>query len=98
MTATAFPEVPRDSNGILKRPSPEQLGDILRLLFPEERMRLLDALDGKPPGATKTLKQYIQLVKPAYQFYWHIELLIDVLQDVADDLIFRVMVFEPPRH
>lgn len=49
----------------------------------------------KPP---LTFREFIRLVNPRFQFYRHCEVLIDVLQRVADGQIKRLMVFEPPRH
>ena len=48
--------------------------------------------------APLSFREFIALVNPRYQFYRHCDELIDVLQLVADDLLHRVMVFEPPRH
>lgn len=45
-----------------------------------------------------SFRDFIALVNPRYQFYRHCEELITVLQQVADDELHRVMVFEPPRH
>jgi predicted phage terminase large subunit-like protein len=45
-----------------------------------------------------SFRQFVDLVKPRYVWYHHTEALAAVLQRVADDELFRVMVFEPPRH
>ena len=68
----------------------------MEFLTPKER-RELDMLlvDVKP---VLTFKQFIQLVKPEFEFYWYIDVLIRVLQDVADGKRSRVMIFMPPRH
>lgn len=45
-----------------------------------------------------SFRTFIRRVNPRYQFYRHTEVLIDVLQAVADDQVKRLMVFWPPRH
>ncbi len=45
-----------------------------------------------------TFRQFIERVAPKFKFYPHIEKLIEVLQQVADGGITRLMVFMPPRH
>ena len=45
-----------------------------------------------------SFREFIRQVNPHYQFYRHCDILIDALQLVADDKIFRLMVFWPPRH
>lgn len=49
-------------------------------------------------AAPLSFREFIAEVNPRYQFYRHCDELIDVLQLVADDILHRVMVFEPPRH
>lgn len=49
-------------------------------------------------AATLTFREFIALVSPRFQFYAHLDKLIDVLQQVADGVILRVMVSMPPRH
>tara|TARA_R110000868_G_scaffold176609_4_gene414492 strand:- start:5930 stop:7366 length:1437 start_codon:yes stop_codon:yes gene_type:complete len=43
-------------------------------------------------------REFIELVKPNYQFYRHCDVLIDALQKVADGNLKRLMVFMPPRN
>lgn len=45
-----------------------------------------------------SFRDFISRVNPHYQFYPHLDTLIDLLQQVADDHIKRLMVFMPPRH
>lgn len=45
-----------------------------------------------------SFREFIRLVNPKYQFYRHLEKLINVLQRVADGEISRLMVYMPPRH
>ena len=45
-----------------------------------------------------SFREFIERVSPSYKFYRHLNNLIDVLQDVADDKRHRVMIFMPPRH
>jgi predicted phage terminase large subunit-like protein len=52
------------------------------------------------PKESKPLsfREFVNLVKPRYQWYAHCEALANVLQQVADGKIKRLMVFMPPRH
>ena len=50
------------------------------------------------PERTLTFREYIAEVHPSFHFYRHVEVLISVLQDVADGERDRVMIFMPPRH
>ena len=53
----------------------------------------------KPPNRKPlTFRQFIKQANPQYKFYKHADVLIDVLQRVADAALKRVMVFLPPRH
>ena len=45
-----------------------------------------------------TFRAFIQKANPRYQFYPHAEILISVLQRVADGELLRVMIEMPPRH
>lgn len=45
-----------------------------------------------------SFREFIRRVAPRFQFYEHLEKLIDVLQRVADDECDRLLVFMPPRH
>ena len=45
-----------------------------------------------------TFREFIQRVNPRFKFYRHLEILIDVLQRVADGDLRRLMIFLPPRH
>lgn len=58
----------------------------------------IEWLVATPNDEKLSLRDFITLVSPKYQFYTHVENLISVLQKVADDELFRLMVFMPPRH
>lgn len=45
-----------------------------------------------------SFREFIRQVNPGFKFYKHVEILIPVLQRVADGEISRLMVFMPPRH
>jgi len=45
-----------------------------------------------------TFRDYIRLVSPRFEFYRHVDVLVDVLELVAAGVLLRVMVFMPPRH
>lgn len=45
-----------------------------------------------------SFREFIRLVNPKYQFYRHANILISVLQRVADGEISRLMIYLPPRH
>jgi len=46
----------------------------------------------------RRFRPFIRRVNPKYVFYDHCNVLVDLLQQVADGHIERLMVFEPPRH
>ena len=48
--------------------------------------------------APETFREYVDRVRPGYQWYRHAEVLGDVLQRVKDGAIKRLMIFEPVRH
>lgn len=49
-------------------------------------------------AAILTLREFIARVNPRFQFYAHLDTLLDALQQVADGHLQRLMVFMPPRH
>ena len=53
---------------------------------------------GKAHRVPESFRDFIKRANPRFQFYQHCEILINVLQDVADGKIKRLMIFEPPRH
>lgn len=61
----------------------------------EQELGELDKLLSDEP---LTFREFIHQVAPHVQFYQHVEQLIDVLQRVADNLLYRLMIFMPPRH
>ncbi len=44
-----------------------------------------------------TFRQFVDKVFPRYKWYYHCQVLSDILQLVADDELRRLMVFMPPR-
>lgn len=50
------------------------------------------------PDEVLTFRQFIAKVSPKFKFYPHLDKLIEVLQQVCDGSIARLMVFMPPRH
>ena len=58
-----------------------------------------DAIDDPQPETNVlSFTDFIKKVHPRFNFYTHVNKLIDVLQKVADGELKRVMVFMPPRH
>lgn len=47
---------------------------------------------------TLCFREFIRLVNPGFKFYRHVEILIAILQRVAEGKITRLMIFWPPRH
>lgn len=45
-----------------------------------------------------SFRDFIRKVNPGFKFYRHVDIVIPVLQQVADDEIARLLVFMPPRH
>jgi predicted phage terminase large subunit-like protein len=45
-----------------------------------------------------SFREFIRQVNPGFKFYKHVDILIPVLQRVADGEISRLMLFMPPRH
>lgn len=48
-------------------------------------------------GGNLTFRTFVERVNPYYEFYRHCEVMIEVLQAVADDELKRLMIFMPPR-
>lgn len=98
MTVAEAPTASSDPSGGAVRPfSPDELRDLLRYLEPAERMELFAALDGLVERQ-QTFREFVATRMLKFEFSWHNELLIRRLQDVADGLLFRLIVNEPPRH
>lgn len=76
---------------------PDELRDLLTFLEPVERMELFAALDGRRERQL-TFREFIASRQPKFEFSWHNERLIDRCQDVADGVLLRLIVSEPPRH
>lgn len=51
-----------------------------------------------PDATPDTFADFIRTVSPTFEFYRHVDILVDRLQQVADGKIRRLMVFLPPRH
>ncbi|MCA1615038.1 MAG: phage terminase large subunit [Acidobacteria bacterium] len=66
--------------------------DIARAILALRRRR------AKAGKAKLSFIEFVQLVKPSYQWYKHCLILAAVLQKVADGEIKRLMIFMPPRH
>lgn len=97
MTAVAVPTPadPFDPANI----TPDTLRDVLRLLEPVERMELFAAIEGRQRAARqRTFREFIVERNTKFRWSWHHELLVRRLQDVADGLLKRLIVAEPPRH
>jgi predicted phage terminase large subunit-like protein len=77
--------------------TPDGLRDVLRFLEPVERMEMFAAIDGLTERQ-QTFREFVCAQKPKFQWSWHNELLVLRLQDVADGLLLRLIVNEPPRH
>ena len=52
----------------------------------------------RPDKERDTFDQFIRRANPRYVFYRHTKALIDLLQQIADGKMRRLMVFMPPRH
>lgn len=63
----------------------------------DEALELISGEDGQ--GAFEgTFRDYIKLVSPRFQFYKHINVLIDNLERIVEGELKRLLVFMPPRH
>ncbi len=71
-----------------------ELLDLLPYLTEQERAEVDLLLADEP----LTFREFIRKVNPRFRFYRHLDILIDVLQRVADGELHRLMVFMPPRH
>lgn len=70
---------------------------IARALEPEDRMTFYAILDNAPQRYL-TFVEYVERAHPGYLWGVHLRVLARRLQDVADGLLRRVMIFMPPRH
>lgn len=77
------------------RPDDVQL--LARAMDPDDRMVFYAILDGKKEPYL-TFEQFAERAHPGYLWGAHLRALARRLQDVADGLIRRLMVFMPPRH
>lgn len=49
-------------------------------------------------GAPLSFREFVTLVNPRYEWYWHCDLLAETLDRVLTGEINRLMIFLPPRH
>jgi phage terminase large subunit-like protein len=73
------------------------LKTMLRALPHVARMHVL-ALIERRTERQLTFREWVDRVRPGYLWPPHLVALANVLQDVADGLVTRVMCFMPPRH
>jgi predicted phage terminase large subunit-like protein len=45
-----------------------------------------------------SFREFVDTVRPGYQWYWHCEKLADILEGVISGDVKRLMIYEPPRH
>lgn len=75
----------------------EHAQQFARALDPIDRMTLYALMDGRDERYL-TFREFVDRAYPGYQWGAHLVALSNRLQDVADGLIRRLMVFMPPRH
>lgn len=76
---------------------PDEIMRMAKALEPSDRMVLFALLDGRHEPYL-TLEEYVERAHPGYLWGAHLRALARRLQDVADGLIRRLMIFMPPRH
>ncbi len=69
-----------------------------KVLLPNRILAKITAAETANGGRKLTFKEFVTIVNPRYQWFKHCEVLGNVLQDVADGEISRLMIFMPPRH
>lgn len=52
---------------------------------------------GRPGVAAQTFREFVSAIRPGYRWHRYAERLAELLQDVADGELTRLMVFMPPR-
>jgi predicted phage terminase large subunit-like protein len=70
----------------------------LRLKAEAELERRRRQREQRDAASQLSFRKFIKRANSGYQFYKHSEVLINVLQRVADGELKRVMIFLPPRH
>jgi predicted phage terminase large subunit-like protein len=75
----------------------DDVQDIARACDPETRMLLYAIIDGRAEPYL-TFEQFVDRAHPGYLWGAHLTAVARRLQDVADGLLRRLMVFMPPRH
>lgn len=69
------------------------------LALEEQQRRMVLAKTPEETAAeVGTFRQFIRRVAPRFEFYRHVDVLVDRLQQVADGQLNRLIVMEPPRH
>ena len=63
----------------------------------DEALEVVSGKDGRGPFEG-TFRDYIRLVSKRFEFYRHVNVLVDNLERVANGELKRLMVFLPPRH
>lgn len=63
----------------------------------DESLEVLSGKDGDSPFEGR-FRDYIPLVHRRFEFYRHVEVLVDALERVANGDLKRLLVFMPPRH
>lgn len=76
---------------------PDAVLRFARALEPVERMKLYAMLDGRAERYM-TFVEYVDRAHPGYLWGAHLRALANRLQDLADGLLRRLMIFMPPRH
>jgi predicted phage terminase large subunit-like protein len=74
------------------------LGDLQRCLEAVDKPLDSGALSQEDRQDIGSFREYVARVAPTFQFYRHVDLIADHLQDVVDGRRKRLMVFLPPRH
>jgi predicted phage terminase large subunit-like protein len=76
---------------------PDEVQRFARALEPRDRMVYFALLDGAAKPYL-TFEEYVNRAHPNYVWGAHLRALARRLQDVADGLLTRLMIFMPPRH
>src|SRR5687767_10879465 len=82
------------SHGYLTKSSKRSL----RLKAEAELERRRRQREQRDAASQLSFREFIKRANSGYQFYKHSDVLINVLQRVADGELKRVMIFLPPRH
>lgn len=58
----------------------------------------LAAMASPAGGIVGSFRDFIRIVAPTFEFYRHVDVLVDLLQQVADGSLTRLVIMLPPRH